>query len=343
MTRKKVWDGLVRGFHLVLALGIAAALLTADEEEWLPWHARSGIVLAGALVFRVLWGIWGTPHARFTDFVRGPRTVLAYVAAMAKGRPPHVAGHNPVGALMVVSMLGLLAATLVTGALVYAGPEWDGALAGVIPWKVGKALAELHEGLAESFPFLIVLHVLGVVGSSVLEQQNLPLGMITGFKQVPVEAAPREPSRLQRLVGATVALGLAALSACGLAGRLAVKEAKASNEEARALLAAYAAEAKSAAQDFTPDAARGRAVYAAEHARDGKTRSCATCHTADPMARGRSPAGKVITPLSPLADPQRFTSRRHSDKWFDRNCEEVLGRTCTPAERADLLAFLLSP
>lgn len=344
-TKKtKVWDGWVRGFHLLLAVGLLGSFVTGEEEELVPWHARIGLALTGLLVFRVAWGLWGSRHARFSDFVRGPRVVLDYVAGMVRGRPPHVTGHNPVGALMVLSMLALLALTTLTGVLVYAGPEWEGALAGSIAWNTGKALREVHETLAEAFPVLIVLHVLGVVGSSLLEKQNLLLGMVTGYKRVPAELSESiAPSRLQRGVGALVALALGGLVAFGLSQLFAVREAKAANDEARAMLAAYEGEQRATEAGFASSAERGRKLYAAEITREGKTRSCATCHTADPMKPGKSPAGKVISPISPLADPQRFTSRKQADKWFDRNCEEVLGRTCTAGERADFLAYVLAP
>ena len=342
--RSKVWDGWVRGFHVLLGLGLLGSFLTGEEEALVSWHARLGLALAGLLAFRVAWGLWGSQHARFADFVRGPRAVLSYVKGMVRGRPPHVTGHNPVGAWMVVSMLVLLCATVLTGVLVYAGPEWEGALAGSIAWNTGKALREVHETLAELFPVLIGLHVLGVIGSSLLEKQNLLLGMVTGYKRVPAELpAPAGPSWLQRAVGAAVAVALGGLVAFGLAQLFAVPEAKAANDEARALLAAYEAEQGAIEAGFAASRERGGRLYAMELTREGKTRSCATCHTADPMRPGKSPAGKVIAPISPLADPQRFTSRKQADKWFLRNCEEVLGRACTAGERADFLAYVLSP
>lgn len=71
--------------------------------------------------------------------------------------------------------------------------------------------------------------------------------------------------------------------------------------------------------------------------------SCATCHTADPLARGRHAiTGKGIAPLAPAADPARFTDLGRADKWFKRNCGDVIGRDCTPAEKADVLAWLMS-
>lgn len=71
--------------------------------------------------------------------------------------------------------------------------------------------------------------------------------------------------------------------------------------------------------------------------------SCASCHGPDPLQPGRhARTGKAITPLAPAADPERFTSPAKVEKWFGRNCNDVLGRACTPVEKGDVLAWLLS-
>ena len=112
-------------------------------------------------------------------------------------------------------------------------------------------------------------------------------------------------------------------------------------EAATPMLSRYEAFARAEEPGFTRfDAARGRALYFEEH--DGRTGkiSCATCHTSDPTRTGRSPVGKVIEPLAPSSNPSRFTDAATADKWFDRNCKQVLGRTCTSRERGDFLTYL---
>jgi mono/diheme cytochrome c family protein len=75
----------------------------------------------------------------------------------------------------------------------------------------------------------------------------------------------------------------------------------------------------------------------------GKDWNCSTCHTADPRGAGKhAMTGKPILALAPSANPQRFTDRAKVDKWFRRNCRDVLGRECTPTEKGDLLTWLLS-
>jgi mono/diheme cytochrome c family protein len=102
---------------------------------------------------------------------------------------------------------------------------------------------------------------------------------------------------------------------------------------------AIEADARQAAPGFAGfSAQRGQQFFNARHGGDW---SCATCHTADPRQPGRhARTGKSIAPLAPAANPERFTSPATVDKWFRRNCNDVLGRTCTAQEKGDVLAWL---
>jgi hypothetical protein len=100
-------------------------------------------------------------------------------------------------------------------------------------------------------------------------------------------------------------------------------------------MAGYVAQGGGAAQ-----ADRGQAFFTAKH---GKDWSCSTCHTATPTVDGKhASTGKVIAPMAPAFNPERFTDAAKTEKWFRRNCNDVVGRECTAAEKADLIAFLLS-
>ena len=101
------------------------------------------------------------------------------------------------------------------------------------------------------------------------------------------------------------------------------------------------AQARQAAPGFAGfSAERGRQFFTANHANDW---SCATCHTTDPRSPGRhAKTGKAIAPLAPSANPDRFTDPAAVDKWFKRNCNDVLGRACTAQEKGDILAWLVS-
>jgi hypothetical protein len=87
-------------------------------------------------------------------------------------------------------------------------------------------------------------------------------------------------------------------------------------------------------------APRGETFFKATH---GAEWSCASCHTADPLRAGKhAKTGKPIAPLAPAANPERFTDAAAVDKWFRRNCNDVLGRACTAQEKGDVLQYLLS-
>ncbi|MGE5318719.1 MAG: DUF1924 domain-containing protein [Hyphomicrobiaceae bacterium] len=88
-------------------------------------------------------------------------------------------------------------------------------------------------------------------------------------------------------------------------------------------------------------AARGAALYRTEHpGRNGAAVSCAACHTANPTQAGRTRVGKRIEPLAPTANPQRFTDAAKVEKWFRRNCQDVLQRECNAQEKGDFIAWL---
>ena len=89
-------------------------------------------------------------------------------------------------------------------------------------------------------------------------------------------------------------------------------------------------------------AERGKQFYLAKVS-GTKAESCSTCHTPDPKASGRHVrTHKEIAPLAPSVNPQRFTDTAKVEKWFRRNCNEVLNRACTPQEKVDFVTYLLS-
>lgn len=169
-----VWDTPVRVFHWLLVLCFFGAFVTAESERWRLLHNTLGYTAGGLAVFRLVWGLIGTRHARFADFVRGPHAVLAYLASLRAGRPHHHVGHNPAGALAIVALLGLTLATALSG--------WVGEAKLAGEWMLG-----LHEGMANGMMAVVLVHVGGVVYASRVHHENLVASMITGRKSGPPE------------------------------------------------------------------------------------------------------------------------------------------------------------
>lgn len=108
------------------------------------------------------------------------------------------------------------------------------------------------------------------------------------------------------------------------------------------VLARYSAEAARAQPGFTPSAARGQALFQRAWNASSSLPRCATCHGEDPRRPGRHAiTGKTIQAMQPALEPSRLSDPAKTEKWFRRNCREVLGRECSPGEKADVVTYLI--
>lgn len=166
----KVWDPFVRVFHWSLATLFLVAYLTGDEIEKV--HIAAGYTIAGLLALRIVWGLIGPAHARFVNFVRSPRVVLAYMRDVALLRAPRYLGHNPAGGAMIVVLLLMLTGTAATGYMLTMEAFWGAGWA-----------EEVHEVFANLTVGLVVFHIIGVLVASFEHKENLVRAMITGRKR----------------------------------------------------------------------------------------------------------------------------------------------------------------
>lgn len=127
-----------------------------------------------------------------------------------------------------------------------------------------------------------------------------------------------------------------------LAGLLAGFSLGAAAETPAAMAERYAQRAAQERPGFTPDPARGEAFYRQNHGVSADMPGCYACHGPDPRQSGKHViTSKKIAPMAVSANPERFTDEAKIEKWFRRNCKEVVGRECTAAEKADFLAWLV--
>lgn len=169
MQKIRVWDPLVRLFHWSLvAAFVANAFFTKPGRDT---HQTVGYVVAGLIAVRLIWGLVGTRHARFADFLPSPRAVLGQLRDMATGRRHVHVGHSPLGALMIYNLLLTMAAIAGSGyamtTITFFGVEW---------------VEELHEALVTWAEVSVVVHILAVVVESRRLGINLPKSMVTGYK-----------------------------------------------------------------------------------------------------------------------------------------------------------------
>jgi cytochrome b len=203
-SRILVWDLPLRVFHWLLAISFAGALLTAESERVRDIHVLLGYTVVGLLGFRILWGFLGTRHARWSSFAYGPKAVLAYLRSLLTREPAHYVGHNPAGSWVIYALVALGLVTGISGYGVYADVG-------------GKWIESLHEGAADAMLALVLVHVAGVVVSSLAHGENLVAAMLTGRKL----GQPREAIGTTRWATAVaLAAGVAVLwsGAVGIPG-----------------------------------------------------------------------------------------------------------------------------
>ena len=179
----RVWDPFVRIFHWLLVLLFTLAYTTG--EDWLSLHVNAGYAVFGLVLLRVLWGVVGTPHARFGDFVYRPSTVIAYIKDTLALRARRYLGHNPAGGAMILLMLVSLLLVSVSGFAVYGMEKGAGPLAmlGGSGASLEKAFEEVHEFFANLMVLLVLVHIAGVVAESLVHRENLVKAMLTGCKR----------------------------------------------------------------------------------------------------------------------------------------------------------------
>lgn len=202
----RVWDWAVRLTHWSFPILIPALWWTAENHR-MGLHMTLGLVLLGFLTFRIVWGFVGTRTARFSDFVRGPAKIAAYLKGAAAG----TIGHNPLGALSVVALLLAMLVQVSLG--VFSGDPYDGAtgpLNALVGTGTADTLTEIHHIVANVVFALAGLHIAAIAFYYFAKKMNLVKPMITGRKQVEGGAQGIQPASFAKvLIVALIAAGFA--------------------------------------------------------------------------------------------------------------------------------------
>lgn len=213
----RVWDLPTRLFHWALVVLIALQFATA-EFGWLSmeWHYRFGWATIALIAFRIAWGFAGSQTSRFTDFVRGPATVVRYLKTQFETTPRPYLGHNPLGGWSVVAMLLSVLVQAVSGLFTSDNIDEDGPFVDAVSGTTVRFATKLHHLGETVLLVLIALHIGAVLLHWALKHDNLIVPMITGRKRVDAAGPVRFVSAWRALAWfAAAAAAVAALSRYG--------------------------------------------------------------------------------------------------------------------------------
>jgi cytochrome b len=185
MKKHLVWDIPVRLFHWLLVLCLFGQWLTAEVlEDAMDIHFYIGYFTLGLIIFRLIWGFFGTKYARFNSFIASPKTVLSYLKNMPTKQHTFSIGHNSLGGLIlpaVIILVGLQAISglFTTDDIVYTGPYYasaDSNLQQYMQW--------LHHNIFDLLLVIIGIHLIAIGWYLIFLKHNLILPMLDGKKMV---------------------------------------------------------------------------------------------------------------------------------------------------------------
>lgn len=206
----KLWDLPTRLFHWLLVLAVGSAVLTAQiGGNLIDVHAKLGIFIAGLLGFRLVWGLLGSTYARFAQFFPTPSSIKAYLRGEWRGE-----GHNPLGALSVFGLLGVLTVQVLSGLVANDDIAFVGPLFDLVGKDWSDRLTGLHHLFGDAVIALVVLHVAAIVFYVQVKKHNIVQPMVTGWKA----DAEGESAQGGGLVALIIALIVAAACVYGASG-----------------------------------------------------------------------------------------------------------------------------
>lgn len=186
MKKIRIWDLPTRVFHWLLAFSVIAALVAAKiGGNAMDWHFRFGYLALSLVIFRLYWGMAGSHYARFSNFIPSPGKLIAYLKSQSKAQPQPSPGHNPLGALSVLAMLGIILAQTISGLFANDDIASEGPLMKFISKEQSDQLSWLHGQVSGNLIYaLIALHLLAICFYYFKKKENLIIPMLTGDKRL---------------------------------------------------------------------------------------------------------------------------------------------------------------
>ena len=175
---KRIWDLPTRLFHWALVATVLCSFISVKiGGNAMIWHSRFGYVVLALILFRLIWGVIGSHHSRFINFIKGPKSVLNYLKGSEE-----TPGHSPIGALSVLLILGLFGFQAVSG--LFASDEifFDGPLVKYTSSLWVDLLTSLHRLNEYVLISVVVLHISAIFVYKIFKKINLITPMLTGDK-----------------------------------------------------------------------------------------------------------------------------------------------------------------
>lgn len=190
-TSVKIWDLPTRVFHWTLVFGMGFMWLSAELGGlWMDWHTKVGEFMLALILFRIIWGFVGSETDRFTAFVKSPATAIHHLKEMKAEGTAYHAGHNPLGAWMVVFLLGGVLLQATAGLFANDDILVEGPLYGLVSESTAKVLNGLHKFWFNILLLAAVVHILSIGFYKIRKRTNLIKAMVSGSADWPVDQQP---------------------------------------------------------------------------------------------------------------------------------------------------------
>ncbi len=208
MSKKLIWDLPIRIVHWLLTVLIFGSWYTVSVTGDMERHMLIGQTILCLLIFRVVWGFVGTRYAKFSSFVFGPRTILAYARSILSRSGGGYAGHNPLGFLAVFAMLLLIGIQVTTGLFATDGDFYEGPLNHLVSGRTGNQITDIHYLNFDVLAIMIGIHIVAIFFYLLYKRENLISPMFTGKKT---------GDALEAIGGSKLGLALGVIVACAAA------------------------------------------------------------------------------------------------------------------------------